>query len=86
MKTTIIYHAVEGFGGLFDFPKETHREVVEHSDSNALNLHIIHKLDDWGNKFEKASARDKKTFGFDYISRTGGIKVETYKPPKIKKI
>jgi len=81
MISVIIYHSVEGNAGVISVPKETHREVVEYADQKSLDKYIITKSDRYGFKFKK-----KKFMGFQYVSRDGGVKVEPYVPPKIKKI
>ena len=69
-------------------PEETSSEIVEVKNMNdpALKEYIEAKKDWYGHNFKKASVKDKKTLGFDYISHAGGVKLYEYVSPKIKKL
>jgi hypothetical protein len=85
MNIIISYHTIES-DHVLATPEFTHSEVIEALgfDDPKLIKYIESKTDGYGHKFKK-----KKNFGFDYISRAGGVKVEEYKElekPKIKKL
>lgn len=88
MKIKITYCNIEQSSGIFAIPTPTNHEIVEADDLNdsALIKYIQSKTDDAGNAFKKADAHSKKFLGFDYISNQGGVKVEVYTSPKVKKI
>lgn len=81
MRKLIKYYSIEYGAPLFSIPKFTNSEIVEVNSEKELQKYIESKKDEYGRFFKK-----KKSFGFDYISTNGGIKVENYKSPKIKKI
>ena len=80
MKYKIEYCTVLG-DSIFSIPECTHSEIVESNTYEDLKKYIESKSDDYGNKF-----KEKNSFGFQFISRRGGVKVFEYLPPKIKKI
>ncbi len=82
-KVKIEYHSIQS-DHILAFPEFDHSEVVEYETPRKLQRYIESKKDDWGNYYKKPDK--KKSFGFDYVSRTGGVKVKPYKPTKIKKI
>ena len=84
MKKTIIYCSIQS-DHILAVPEETHREVIEVSSMAKLQRYIETKKDDYGHRYKK-SEKTCKSFGFDYISIAGGVKVEDYKPPTVKKI
>ena len=61
-------------------PEYDHEEIVEVRSLEKLDKYITTQKDQMGHYFRK-----KKSFGFDYISNQGAVKVEVYNP-KIKKI
>ena len=81
MKRVIIYCSIDDGASIFAIPTETHREVVEFNSQRDLDKYVTSKTDDYGNVFKK-----KRSLGFDYISRAGGVRIKAYKPPVIKKI
>ncbi len=82
MKYIIEYWDIGEGGGLaMFFPEFTRKEIIESDTEEELNTYILKQKDKWGGEFRK-----KKSFGFDYISNNGAVKVKQYKEPKIKKI
>lgn len=65
---------------MFAVPSLTSEEIVEAKSEEDLDKYITSKKDRYGHPFKK-----DKSYGFDYISKTGGVKIEKYNP-KIKKI
>ena len=61
-------------------PEFSHKEIVKTTFKN-LQKYIESKKDAYCNHYKK-----KKSFGFDYVSNTGGVKVKLYKEPIIKRI
>lgn len=82
MKKIIKYYYIKS-DHIFASPEYDHEEIVEVENEQKLKDYIESKKDDYGCKFEKSK---KKTFGFDFISKYGGVKVLDYKKPIIKKI
>lgn len=64
-------------------PRPHSSEVVECKDSAALDRYILRQKDRHGRKYKKATWQERKTYGFDYISGMGAVKV---KPVTVKKI
>ncbi len=83
MKYKIKYHYIMS-DHILASPEFHHSEIVEAKTRADLDKYIKSQKDDYGNHFKKA--KSKKMFGFDYTSRVGGVKVEVYKPPKVKKV
>ena len=81
MKIRIIYCDIKS-DHLMAVPEPTSSEIVEVSSWARLDKYILKKKKDaYGHPFKK-----DKSFGFRYTSSTGGIKVETYVKPYIKRI
>jgi len=80
MKVKIKYHTIQS-DHILASPEFTHSEIVEYESKQKLQRYIESQKDGYGHNFKK-----DKSLGFDYISRAGGVKVEPYKPPKVKKI
>lgn len=76
----INYHSIQS-DHILATPEFTHSEIVEVDSDEKLQEYIESKTDGYDNHFKK---EDKPFFGFDYISRTGGVKVEEYNPKIIK--
>ncbi len=85
MKYEIRYHEIMS-DHILAVPEFVRKEVVEAPSLAKLDKYIKSKKDDYGHPFRKASASDKRLFGFDYISKSGAVKYKRYKPPKVKKI
>jgi hypothetical protein len=81
MQYTISYYDIDHGGGLFAFPEFTRSEVVEADSRDDLVDYITKQKDLHGHHY-----RREKSFGFDYISNQGAVKVRVYAPPRIKKI
>lgn len=79
MKYKISYYYIKS-DHIFAFPEYDHNEIVDVNSEEKLQNYIESKKDQYGNNFKK-----KTSFGFDYISNQGGVKIEKYNP-KIKKI
>ena len=77
----IKYYEIGYDAGLFSLPEFSHEEIVEAYNLKNVGEYILSKKDNLDNKYEK-----DKSFGFDYISKRGGVKIKKYKPPKIKKV
>lgn len=84
-KYLVKYHYVMS-DHILAVPAFHHKEVVEAASSADLRKYIEKQKDDWGFSFKKASPSSKRMFGFDYTSKSGGVKVSAYKPPRIKKV
>jgi len=85
MKIKISYYGIQS-DHVLAIPKFTHSEIVEteYGFIDPKLTEYISGQKDWdGYKFKKCA---KKKFGFDYISKSGGVKVEVYKEPRIKKL
>lgn len=80
MKKIIKYYYIKS-DHIFASPEYDHEEIVEVESDEKLTKYIESKKDGWGNNFKK-----KKSFGFDFISNEGGVKVLDYKNPIIKKV
>ena len=78
-KYKVDYHGIPFGAGLFETPKYERSEFIEANDMDDLDKYILLQKDSYGNKFKKA-----KSFGYDYISRSGGVKVSLYEPPVFK--
>jgi len=81
-KVKITYCSVNGDHPMA-VPEPTSSEVVEVDDATKLRKYIEAQRDEYGYTFKKEK---KRFFGFDYTSHAGGVKVEEYRPPKIKKL
>ncbi|HEC64613.1 hypothetical protein LCGC14_2575010 [marine sediment metagenome] len=84
MKIKIIYCSILS-DHVLAMPEFTHSEMVKAkglSDPKLVN-YITSQKDRYGHKFKKDS---KKTFGFDYTSNQGGVKVEVYEEPHVKQL
>ncbi len=84
MKIKISYCSIKS-ARVLAMPELTHSEIVEAKgfDDPKLVNYITSQKDWYGHKFKKDS---KKTFGFNYISNTGGVRVERYREPRTKKL
>lgn len=80
MQYKIKYCTVLG-DSILAIPECTHSEIVEVATYKDLKKYIESKTDDYGNKF-----KEKNSFGFQFISNRGGVKISEYLPPKVKKI
>lgn len=80
MKKIIEYYDIKS-DHILASPEFTDKEVVEVKNQKDLDRYVESKTDMSGGKFKK-----KSSFGFDYISSQGAVKIKDYKPPKIKKI
>jgi hypothetical protein len=83
MKVKIKYHNIEHGASMFASPSFTNSEIVECVDLDDPKLisYIESKKDQHGNKFKISK---KKSFGFDFISNQGAVKIEEYVEPEIK--
>lgn len=79
MKYKIKYYYIKS-DHIFASPEYDHNEIIDTSSEEELQKYIESKKDQYGNNFKK-----ENSFGFDYISNQGAVKVEIYNP-KIKKI
>ncbi len=82
MKIKISYCSIKS-GHILAMPELTHSEIVEAKGLGDPKLvkYITSQKDYYGHKFKK-----KKTFGFDYTSNTGAVRVEEYKELQVKKL
>jgi len=80
MRKVVKYYGIKS-DHLLAMPEFTHEEVIECDNEEQLVDYIQSQTDDWGNSFKKESSH-----GYDYISRLGGVKVNDYVGPVIKKI
>lgn len=82
MKVKIRYHEINS-DHILASPEFDREEIVECEsfDDPKLISYIESKTDFWRHKFKKSK---KRTMGFDYISKQGGVKVEEYIEPNIK--
>lgn len=85
MKYKITYHEIQS-DHILAVPEAVNSEIVEADSLSKIDKHICSKKDWNGNNYRRASATDKKMFGFDYISSTGGVKVKKYRFAKVKKL
>jgi hypothetical protein len=85
MKSLVKYYSIQS-DHLLAIPEYSHKEVVEHATPEKLRKYIEAQKDEYGGYYRKATAERKKRFGFDYTSGSGAVKVEKYKPQKVKKI
>ena len=68
---------------LLAFPEFDHFMYVESDD---IDKYIREKMTDgYGHHYEKADAKSKRIFGFDYTSHVGALNVNEYKEPKFEK-
>ena len=84
MKIKISYCSIKS-DHILAMPELTHSEIVEAEDLGDPKLvnYITSQKDWYGHKFRKDS---RKTFGFNYTSNTGVVKVEEYKEPWVKEL
>lgn len=85
MRYEIRYHSIQS-DHILAIPEFSHREIVDAASPEKLRKYIEGQKDEYGNRYKKAKFKDKKMFGFDYVSSAGAVKVKKYKPPKVKKI
>jgi len=82
MRYEIRYHTIQS-DHILAIPEFSHKEVVEATTPLKLRKYIESKKDEYGHHYKKAK---KPSFGFDYTSNAGGVKVKPYKPPKVRKV
>jgi len=80
MKKVIEYYYIKS-DHIFAYPEYDHEEVVEVESLNDLDLYIFKQKDEFGNNFVKDIS-----YGFNYESNQGAIKIKDYIEPIIKKI
>ncbi len=80
MRMKIKYYSIQS-DHILAIPAYSRSEIVDVKSFKELQKYIESQKDGYGHKFKK-----KKSFGFDYTSVAGAVKVESYKPPKVKKI
>ena len=87
MKYIIEYYWIQS-DHILATPDYGKSETVECNSIKELDDYLSKQHDPWNKKnyYKKATEEEKKMFGFDYISRQGGVKIEKYKSPKFKKI
>lgn len=86
MKIIISYHSIPHDGHIFATPVFTHSEAVEVESEEKLEEYILKQTDAYGGHFKKSK---DKFYGYDYISKSGGVKIKKYsrpEAPKFKKI
>jgi len=78
MKYEIRYHEIRS-DHVLAVPEYTHKEVVDST---------LPKIDKYLRKkgYNRAGARTKKIFDFDFTNNWGAVKVKKYQPPKVKRI
>ena len=81
MQKVIIYHSIQS-DHILAVPQETHRETIETKSMAKLREYVETQMDAYGHKFKKSSRQE--SFGFDYLSKEGGVKIED--PPEVKRI
>lgn len=74
MKIKIKYYDIPFDAGYFATPEFTSEEIVEIKNDKQLQDYIKTKRDLCGNSYKR-----KKSFGFDYISNQGAIKISRVK-------
>lgn len=79
MKYLVRYYWIQS-DHILATPEFHHEEIIECSGPREIKEYVEKQSDGWENKYKQ-----KKSFGFDYISSQGGVKVSEYNP-KIKKI
>lgn len=80
MKRVIEYYEIKS-DHVLAIPEFVSKENVEFKNIEDLDKYIRSKKDLSGSKYKK-----KSSFGFDYISNQGAIKIKKYIEPKFKKI
>jgi hypothetical protein len=80
MKFVIEYHYIQS-DHIFAIPTFHHSETIECKHRGDLENYIAKQRDQYNNPFKY-----DKSFGFDYISARGGLKVYPYQEPKFKKV
>lgn len=78
-KFKVDYHGIPYGAGLFATPVYERSEFIDAANLGDLDKYILSQKDSYGNKFKK-----DKSFGYDYISNSGGVKVSLYNPPVFK--
>lgn len=68
---------------IFAVPEYDHEEIVNVKKIGDLHKYIESKKDQYGHYFKYSA---NKSFGFNYISGAGGVKIKLYKEPIIKQI
>lgn len=79
MKYLIKYYLCQS-DSMFAIPTFTHEEVIECSVPRKIKEYVEKQKDGYGHGYKQ-----NRSFGFDYISKQGAVKVSEYKP-KIKQI
>lgn len=80
MKYLIKYYYIKS-DHMFAQPEFDHEEVIDALNEHILDDYICKQKDEYNSLFQK-----KLSFGFDYISNYGGIKISKYEPIKIKQL
>lgn len=80
MKYKIEFHSIQS-DHMLAMPELDYIEYIETNSPLKLKKYIESKKDSYGNYF-----KFKKEFGYDYISRAGGVKVKLYKPIKFTQL
>ena len=83
MKLEIKYHEIKS-DHLFATPEYDRSEYVDVKSYAKLEEYIIKQKDQYGNYFEKTDKN--KSFGFDYVSISGGVKIVKKYEIQYKKI
>ena len=79
MKTfKIEYHLIQS-NHILAIPEFSSEEFVNVDSEEKLQEYIESQKDSYGNSYTK-----NESFGFQYISHAGGVKVREYKKPLIK--
>ncbi len=81
-RVIINYHTIKS-DHIFATPEYTHSEVVNASSPADLINYVEKQTDQYGHNFKY---EEEKSFGFDFISHAGGVKIEDYNDPDVKKI
>lgn len=68
---------------VFASPEFSKSEVIEAQEKKAVELYVEQCSDHMGHPYKKS---ELKSYGFDFISKMGAVKITDYQPPKIKKI
>lgn len=75
----ISYYDIEYGANMFAMPSFTRDEIVDAENKKEIHKYITEQKDLYGNPYKKATSSKKKTFGFDYISHSGAVKVKIVK-------
>jgi len=85
MKVLISYHNIDNGAHMFATPEYTNSEIVEVEslEDKKLQDYIESKKDFHSSYFKK---KDTPFMGFQYTSSQGGVTVEEYIEPNVKKL